>query len=99
MGTGEVTYIDPNSDLFGKIKEGDIFVSLPNNPPGLPSINSNHETIIYPIFKHNGVCRYYPCREKTIESFARQMTESLRQEGYGMGGNHTKSTSFRDLTN
>ena len=83
MGTGEVTYIDPNSDLFGKIKEGDIFVSLTNNPPGLPSTNSNNEAIIYPIFKHNGICRYYPCREKTIESFARQMTESLRQEGYG----------------
>jgi hypothetical protein len=78
----KVNYIDPNSDLFGKVHVGDIYVETSNSLMALQNDSHNNGLIAYPTFMQNGVLRCYPCRRKPINTFASDMTQRF-QQGYG----------------
>ncbi len=74
--TGEVTYVDPKSDLFGKVRIGDIFVSLSETTNGMTTFG-------YPTFRQNNTLRCYPCREKPVDTFAPDMAAIFHRNGIG----------------
>ncbi len=76
MGSGEVTYIDPNSDLFGKVHVGDTYMYLAGR-------NNATTSTLYPIFKQRGALHSYPCQQKSIDSFSAAMAQKFRQDGFG----------------
>ena len=80
-GTGKVTYVDPNSDLYGKVNIGDEYVSL-SIGPGSQSTDTNTAAIVYLVFRQKGVLHSYPTRQKPIDSFSQDMADKFKN-GWG----------------
>ena len=73
----QVNYVDPNSDLYGKVHVGDIYVETSNSLM-TQNDSQNNGLMAYPTFMQNGVLRSYPCQRKPIDSFVSDMAQRFR---------------------
>jgi len=73
----KVNYVDPNSDLYGKVNVGDTYVETSDSLMA-QNDSQNNGLMAYPTFLQNGVLRCYPCRRKPIDSFVSDMAQRFR---------------------
>ncbi len=78
----KVNYVDPNSDLFGKVHIGDIYVRENDKVIPMPVNSHDNGTIAYPVFVQNGALHCYPCHRKPIDFFAKDLAQRFRH-GFG----------------
>jgi hypothetical protein len=81
FSTGKVTSVDPGSDVFGQIFEGDRILAYDGmNPVDSYRSGSNFGyagSVVQLTFEHNGQVRTLPCRRKPVTEFSPAFQQEL----------------------
>jgi hypothetical protein len=76
-----ISYIDPASDLAGKVQPGDFLLSTADEDPIYCTEHLDNfgdvNTTVNVIIVHNGIKKAIKCRRKPIEAFGPKFTKAL----------------------